>query len=438
MVAIISQQGNQAGACSGTIVKKEGRIAWVLTAAHCVEIPPTIVFMGADYNSTSAKRYDILDYAAHPSYNGQVGSPADVAMIRMIGASAQTPVIPITDAADQLTIGTTLTSVGYGRTTPASASGGDNSVRKNIRLAIRELSTTHVGYQYTNGNICQGDSGGPALRGTGTTERVVGVHSYVTGDCTQQAYSVRISQASNYQFIQAQLAKAVPGDSCDLCTRSENSGDNRCAAKQSECYADKDCAGYADCRGKCSTAACQLACDDKFPRALAKFNAAAYCFCEAASCKTLCTSECRGAPQCGITLPRDACGTCSATGCCDAVAACAADTDCYLCLKNGASADASCATNRLRKTVADCAATKCKTECAADPIGQGGEPAPGTPGAPTPGEGGGTTTTTTTTGCAVAQGPSSDFSGLAGLAGIAAVLGLAARRRARHDADLEG
>ena len=434
VVAIISQKGNQAGACSGTIVKKEGRVAWVLTAAHCVEIPPTIVFRGPDYDSAATKRYEILDYAAHPSYNGQTGSPADVAMVRILGANAQMPVIPITDSPDQLAVGTRLTSVGYGRITPSNAAGGDNTTRKSIQLTVQELSSTHVGYRYQNGNICQGDSGGPALRGTGTAERVVAVHSYVTGDCTQQSYSVRLTLASNYSFLQAQLAKAVPGEGCDVCTRSENSGDNPCAAKQAECLADATCASYVECRNKCADATCLVACDGKFPRALAKFNAAAYCTCGASSCKSLCTGECRGAPQCGYALPRDACGTCSTAGCCDAVSACAADTDCYVCLKSGAEGNPACATNRLRKAVADCAATKCKTECASDPIGQGGEPAappPGTTPAGPGGSEGGSTTTTTTSGCSVSDQPSSSAPGLGVVVALGAIVGLVGRRRRR-------
>ncbi|MFO0643597.1 MAG: S1 family peptidase [Polyangiaceae bacterium] len=428
VVAIISQRGNEAGACSGTIVKKEGRVAWVLTAAHCVDIPPTIVFMGPNYDSPDAKRFEVLDYTAHPSYNGQTGNPADVAVVRVLGANDRTPVIPITDSPDGLAVGNRLTSVGYGRTTPSGASGGDNTTRKFIQMSVTELSTTHVGYRYTNGNICQGDSGGPALRGTGSAERVVAVHSYVVGDCRFEAYSARLTNASNYQYVQRELAKAVPADTCDICTRAENSGDNTCAAKQSACFADKDCAALAECRNKCGTTTCTSACDDKYPRGLSKLNAAIYCSCSESTCGALCTGECRLAPKCGISLGAEACAKCTTGSCCDAVSACAADTDCFVCLRAGANADASCATNKLRKAVADCAATKCKAECASDPIGQGGEPEPTPqgPGAP----GAGSTVTTTTTGCSTSSAPGGG-AGVLGLVFGAAVLGLASRRRRR-------
>lgn len=437
VVAIISQQGNQAGACSGTIVKKQGRVAWVLTAAHCVDIPPTIVLMGPNYDAATAKRFEVLDYAAHPNYDGQTGNPADVAMVRILGANTGTPVIPITDAPDQLAVGTRLTSVGYGRTTPAGSAGGDNTIRKAITLSIAELSNTHVGYRYANGNICQGDSGGPAIRGTGTAERVVAVHSFVSGNCTQEAYSARLTLQSNYTFVQQQLAKAVPAESCDSCTKAESSGDNACALKQSECFSNRDCASLAECRNKCTDIVCTNACDARYPRGQAKFQAAANCTCGTTVCRSLCTAECKRVPTCGISATNDACGACTTASCCDPIAACAADTDCYICLKAGASADASCATNPLRKAVADCAATKCKADCVNDPIGEGGEAPPTTDGgAGGGGGGGGGTTTTTTTGCSVANGAGSG-SGAAGGFGLALstlAFVLVARRRQRRGA----
>lgn len=436
VVAIYGQQGAQAGACTGTIVKTVGKVGYVLTAAHCVTIPPSIVFMGPDYNSASAKRFAVLDYAAHPSYNGDVASNYDVAVVRVLGVNSGTPVIPITASPDQLSLGTTLTSVGYGRTTPAGASGGDNTTRKNIRLAVQELDSTHIGYRFQSGNICQGDSGGPALRGTGTAERVVGIHSYVNGDCTQQAYSVRVTFSSVYTFIQQQLAKAPPAESCDSCTRAETSGDNPCAQKQAECFTDPECEKLAECQQKCSSATCVTDCENRHPRAIAKFNAAVYCTCGETVCKPLCFIECRSAPKCGFALPRDACGACTEGACCDAVGACAGDADCLLCLRAGASADPSCATNKLRKAVADCATTKCKTECASDPIVEGGQPTPGGPvgpdGKPVPAGAATTTTTTESCGCeVVGASPAPRAASLAALFGLA--LGLAGRRARRRE-----
>lgn len=435
VVAIISQQGNQAGECTGTIVKTVGKVGYVLTAAHCVTLPPTIVLMGPDYNSPAAKRFEVLDYMAHPSYNGDVASNYDVAVVRVLGVNSGTPIIEITASPDALSVGTQLTSVGYGRTTPAGAAGGDNTLRKSIRLAVQELDSAHVGYRYQSGNICQGDSGGPALRGTGAQERVVAIHSYVNGDCTQQSYSVRVTFGSVYSFIQQQLAKAPPADSCDLCTRAENSGDNLCALKQATCFADADCEKLAQCQQKCSSPTCVTDCETKFPRGIAKFNSAVYCTCGETVCKPVCAGQCLSAPKCGHSLPRDACGTCTEGACCDAVAACAGDTDCLLCLRAGASADPSCATNKLRKAVADCATTKCKVDCARDPIVEGGEPDPtvgGPDAGPTPANASSATTTTTEScGCeTVGASPVSRSASLATLAGLAlAFVGRRSRRR---------
>lgn len=431
VVAIISQQGNQAGACTGTIVKVNGQVGYVLTAAHCVSpIAPTIVLMGDDYGAASAKRYDVLDYAAHPSYNGDVASNFDVAVIRILGTNANTPVIPITDSPDGLSIGTTLTSVGYGRTTPIGSASTDNTIRKVIKLPVRELDTDHLGYQYQSGNICQGDSGGPALRGAAGQERVVGVHSYVTGDCTQGAYSVRITFPSDYQFIQQQLAKAPPADSCDICTRAQNSGDNICAQKQDACLQDPQCEALANCEQACTSTSCVEACENKNPRGIAKLHAAQDCSCGAGVCKTQCGLNCR-APTCGYRIAKDACGTCTEGSCCDALAACAYDTDCLLCLRAGADAPETCASNTLRKAVADCVATKCKTDCAADPIGQGGQPQAPDGGA-SPSDPGSTTTTTTTQscGCETVGAPAgSSLPASGALALVASALFFGRRRR---------
>ncbi len=438
VVALISQKGQEAGACTGTIVKKDGRVAYVLTAAHCVVVPPVVMFRGNNYDSPQVLSYPILDYAAHPQYGGQVDSPYDVAVVRVLGATASTPVIPITASPDQVTNGMSLLSLGYGLTRSPGDPRGENTVRKSISHRVSGSSSSVIQFNYEQGGVCRGDSGGPSLRGTGAQERVVGVHSFGSADCLGPSTDARVTFPSNFSFINQQLAKPPPAESCSTCMDAESAGDAPCAVKQSACAQDTACAALAKCRNECSTPSCQSGCDDKFPRGIAKYYQAAYCTCGDGVCLSLCKAECRSVPRCGHVTPNDACGNCIDPKCCDSLAACAADTDCKICLRDGANADASCATNKLRKAVADCAATRCKEECASDPVGQGGEPPPDeNGGAPPENNGKGpVTTTTTTTGCHVASpggAPGSGGSGGAALAlGAAFLVGVGARRRGRR------
>lgn len=398
VVAIVLQEGDQGGLCSGTIVKVDAasHVGWVATAAHCVTIPPVFVLQGDDFSTpTGVLRYDILDYEAHPSYNGQTSSPYDFAMIRILGVDASTPVIPLVSSPDGLAVGTPVVSVGYGRTSlTAGAAGDQNSIRRRVSKSLGEVTSQRVAYDMRNSGICQGDSGGPVLVGSGSSERVAAIHSYVQGDCNGVGVSGRATFVAS--FYGGELAKAAPPNDCETCGKIAGSGKGTCAAATAACLSDKECGGYYECLSSGKTKA---ACLVKFPKAEGPFLAAANCTCTQA-CTSQCKSsyECINTPKCGYKLPAGDCATCTEASCCDQALACASDGACYVCLKgNDASSD--CATNPARKKLATCAATKCATECAGSSVTTGAEPpAEGTPEA-SGGPAGGGTKTTTTSGC---------------------------------------
>lgn len=427
VVALILQQGNQGGLCSGTVVKVDTtrHIGWVLTAAHCVEIPPVYILQGNDFNAAGIIRYDVIDYAADPGYSGSAGSPSDFAVVRIAGVDAATPVIPMIGATDGLATGTPVVSVGYGRTTLNSSGVDDmNSVRRNVSKTLSQVGQAQIAYTMTQSGICQGDSGGPVLVTSGG-EKVVGVHSYVQGDCNGQGVSGRVS--FGLSWINGELAKALPAEDCNLCEKIANSGAGVCAALSKSCLADKECNGYYQCL---SAGGSKADCVAKFPKAEGPFNAATNCTCTGA-CQSTCGSSaaCKKVPKCGFKITSTAaCATCSEGACCDETLACSADGECYVCLKNG-DKDPACATNAARKTMATCVASKCATECAGSGLDTGADPvAPEDAGAAAAPAGG--STTTTTSGCSVSRAPTSRGAAYA----LAALLGLAVtvtRRRRR-------
>jgi len=433
VVAIILQEGQQGGICSGTIVKVDTarNIGWVATAAHCVEIPPVLVVQGADFAKSDALRYEIIDWKADSRYTGQAGSSYDFAVIRIAGVDASTPTIPLVTSPDGLASGTPVVSVGYGRTTLNSSGVEDqNSQRRRVAKTLSQIGQTQIAYNMSTNGICQGDSGGPVLVGAGGSEEVVGIHSYVQGDCNGLGVSGRVQAGAS--FWNAELTKALPADDCALCGKVANSGKGTCATLTNNCLSDKECGGYYECL---SQGGSKAACTAKFPKAEGPFNAAANCTCTRA-CATQCAGgiDCKSVPKCGYKFPAGDCTKCTESTCCDEALECASDGTCYVCLKTG-DADPECATNAARKKLATCVASQCKTDCAGTGLDNGADPEVpegSSGGAPTgAAPGGGGTTTTTTTGCAVTHGSSS-----AGTSGVLlAMLGLAsagfARRRRR-------
>jgi hypothetical protein len=437
VVAIVLQSGSQGGLCSGTIVKTDPvkHIGWVVAAAHCVDLPPVYVLQGDDFSqATNVLRYDVIDYKADPNYGGSVGSPYDFAVLRIAGVDATTPTIPLASASDGLSVGTNVLSVGYGRTTLiSSGTGTENTVRRHVAKSLGQVGQM-IAYDMSSSGICQGDSGGPVLVGAPGAEKVVGVHSYVQGDCNGTGVSGRV--AFDVSFLQGELAKTITTQGCDLCGQIANSGNGLCASATRNCLADKECGGYYECLSAGGTKASCLA---KFPKAEGPFNAAANCQCTQA-CTTECkgTFECLNTPKCGYKLPAGACTTCTESACCDEALACASDGTCYVCLKTNDAA-AECASNAARKTMANCVASKCKTECAGTGLDTGAGPVDGDAGTDpgTPATTSGATTTTTTSGCSLtpisSRGASS--SGVA-LTALAAVALLSARRRRRRRASV--
>ncbi|MCL2723857.1 MAG: S1 family peptidase [Polyangiaceae bacterium] len=364
VVAIISTSSNQTGLCSGTMIKvdPDNHIGWVLTAAHCVKLAPTVALQSTDFSSASAIRYYVIDYAADPRYQlgGDAGQPYDVAVVRVGGVDTNTPVIPITDVSDGLEVGSPVTAIGFGRTTLLEAGTNTNTERMSAPLVVGDIDSTQIAYDLSTHGICEGDSGGPDLFNQGGENRVVGIHSFIAGDCNGAGVSGRVS--GNLDFIQTQLDKPLPERTCQTCSAIVQSGNQECAAITNRCRSNPDCAGFYSCPGA-TTASGQAACLQEFPQAEGPVVAASECPCNR-SCADVCggTSACADVPACGEALPAGACASCMQSICCQQALDCQADGTCHLCLRNN-DQDPSCQSNDARRALATCAINNCNIEC---------------------------------------------------------------------------
>ncbi len=430
VVFVYGAKGTSNGAsCTGTIVKTDpaNKIGWVLTAAHCVtDIPPLIVMQGANIGASATLQFSVLDYLAHPSYNGSISSDYDVAVIRVVGVDASTPTIGLTTSSDGVAVASSVTSIGYGRT-ETSSDQNPNEDRRAVSKTVGSVSSSHIGYSLSGSGICQGDSGGPVLFKSGGVERVVGVHSYVSGGCTGEGsgtgYSVRVQ--SQLTWINTRLTVAAPKASCDLCEKTANSGNQACAVAYRSCEQNTECKALYDCAIACgASSTCRDACNAKYPNAVGPFLSAAYCSCNQA-CTTECKSSCSGVPKCGHSFGKTvSCEVCLEGACCNEGLACTADGECYACW-NSNDAGSKCASNAKRQALLKCQTTQCQSSCN---FGDGGAP-PGeepaaTPDEPSAEEPPATVTTTTTTGCSVGVRPSasSNYGALVIMGAIAAAM----------------
>lgn len=216
--AVVLVFSNQS-ACTGTIIDVVGTDAFVLTAAHCFgQGQVQGIVIGDNYNSPDAV-LQMTDYEIHPQYDPNNQYIYDFAMMRVTGASASTPIIPVlTPAEDDLQPGRMLIHVGYGRTQDG---GNASPQRLQGSSVLDQVTQIQIGWDQSAGKgICQGDSGGPNLVSTPNGERVAGVNSFVVGSCLSYAVSGRPS--SIYDSFIAPFVG--PGGSVASSTTATTSG----------------------------------------------------------------------------------------------------------------------------------------------------------------------------------------------------------------------
>jgi secreted trypsin-like serine protease len=170
------------GLCAATLIDDQ----FILTAAHCgkdvtADRTLLVVFDNELYLYSSKIFAVVTDFQMHPSYNGQTGSPYDIAVGKFRGKFQGLPkgfksrALPSSGSYK----GDSLIMVGAGVTYP-----GDSSIptMRKVRVSMSHvLNTTksHIEIDQQDGKgICQGDSGGPLYLEKNNDLTLIGITSY--------------------------------------------------------------------------------------------------------------------------------------------------------------------------------------------------------------------------------------------------------------------
>lgn len=177
--------------CTATLISHDK----ILTSAHCFESPIErfgadatfgVLFAGEEPRDSVA----IGAYAVHPDYDGEAGSPYDVA-IGTLTTSPPSAVRPFSFLSSERTkVGDRVTAFGYG-----ISNGGAYGELKAADLVVeaKEGGNLIALFGSAEASLCQGDSGGPLVVQREGVPLLVGVNSFVDvdeKDCARGAASI--------------------------------------------------------------------------------------------------------------------------------------------------------------------------------------------------------------------------------------------------------
>jgi hypothetical protein len=377
VMALLHFGNTSVSGCSGTTIAKKAGSGILLTAAHCVlavdandqvVVPlqvsaPSSMYVvpGADWQTgyEAGKVYFVSQITVNPQYDGKTENPFDLALVRYLGTTDTTPIIPVLSLAeDQLAVGSPFTLVGYGKTD----TNPQNTQRRAVDRVVANLTARQILYDQTDGKgTCQGDSGGPALVQSPGGLRVAGVTSYGDFDCSGSSVSVRVSSGAS--FIQGVLNTIPSVLSCDDCKGASIGPDGTCFPSWLPCETNGSaCNRFLACVTPCQTSACYDACVAKNQTGAQQSDAALAC-----QCTTACSKECAndrscGTPSCGgLTVPGALCTSCIQQNCCPQAEACGNDAGCTGCFQHsGAQCDSDPLYAAFLGCVSTCNGNPCK------------------------------------------------------------------------------
>jgi hypothetical protein len=175
-------------ACSAVLVAP----SVVVTAGHCgVDGARVGVTFDADLDDGWSLRAGTLEI--DPSKG------SDLAVVVLDAPARVAPAaLPVAGAAAGVAKGSSLTSVGYGYSSPGVYDG----LRRVADSPVVKVGKATITLSTADGGPCMGDSGGPQLAG----DTVVSVTSTGSKDCTGKAEGYRLDTMSARAFLGSFLA----------------------------------------------------------------------------------------------------------------------------------------------------------------------------------------------------------------------------------------
>jgi hypothetical protein len=237
--------------CTATVIEVKPESALLLTAAHCVTelddngevLTPVTPINPKLLKATVGISHDadvrLGDYFAGgaifiaPDYDGFVGSPNDVAVVRIAGATGSLHAMTVAAVAPSaFGVGSAVTLVGFGQTENPDDSGN----RRTTTQTVAWENTQFVGFDQTNGRgICSGDSGGPVLWLDGAVPTVVAVNAIAAGTmkdaCNKGATATRVNRFTSLinEASQATPQGGEAGAGNDGKSETHSGSDGDCA-----------------------------------------------------------------------------------------------------------------------------------------------------------------------------------------------------------------
>lgn len=193
LLALFNDASQIYGICSGTVISGKK----ILTAAHCMEETAGVVALVA------GDTLIVEEAAVNPLYDGQAGSPFDVAVLTLEANSRAKPVAIL--GSDLPRVAESITIYGYGETESDSESDDIKLRAAFMKIQSLEFGNIIAAFDSTGSSTCLGDSGGPAVIERGDEFVIAAVSTAVSAGSNCQAGSIAVfasvSTPTNFAFI---------------------------------------------------------------------------------------------------------------------------------------------------------------------------------------------------------------------------------------------